>query len=176
MPVSAHRPCFPVLRCDSVHKEFMHKRVIDGRVGQNMDKLTDRQTHDLRAAAGPRTASSFISFSLSPIFQSTHWSHLVQLLLGVAQWQAKGNQNQMGLRLGPSAEAAVGPSRSWLPSRGCPGRKAGEAWSTARLTAAQPATSSIGRGTVGRHKPRSLTCSEGFIGGWRGQLCVCYCF
>lgn len=69
------------------------------------------------------TASPFIGFSLSPIFQFTQWSHLVQLMLGVAQWQAKGNQNQMGLGLGPLAEAAVGPSRSWLLSSGCPGRK-----------------------------------------------------
>lgn len=44
-------------------------------------------------------------------------------MLGVAQWQAKGNQNQMGPGLGPLAEAAVGPSRSWLLSGGCPGRK-----------------------------------------------------
>ncbi|KAI9535083.1 hypothetical protein NQZ68_007171 [Dissostichus eleginoides] len=44
-------------------------------------------------------------------------------MLGVAQWQAKGNQNQMVPGLGPSAEAAVGPSRSWLLSSGCPGRK-----------------------------------------------------
>ena len=44
---------------------------------------------------------AFYWFSLSLIFQFTQWSHLVQLMLGVAQWQAKGNQNQMGFRLGP---------------------------------------------------------------------------
>lgn len=66
---------------------------------------------------------AFYWFQFEPISESTHWFHLAQLRLGVAQWQAKGNQNQMGPGLGPLAEAAVGPSRSWLLSRGCPGRK-----------------------------------------------------
>lgn len=89
-----------------------------------MSKLTDRQTYDLRVAVEPFVQPRLLLVSvLSPIFGSTHWSHLVQLMLGVAQWQAKGNQNQMGPGLGPVAEAAVGPCRSWLLSDGCQGRK-----------------------------------------------------
>ncbi|CAB1425969.1 unnamed protein product [Pleuronectes platessa] len=30
----------------------------------------------------------------------------------------------------------------------------------------------LAEGQFGRHKPRSLPCSEGFTGGRRGQLCV----
>lgn len=62
-----------------------------------MSKLTDRQTSDLRVAVEPFVQLCLLLISvLSPISGSTHWSHLVQLMLGVAQWYAKGNQNQMG--------------------------------------------------------------------------------
>lgn len=95
-------------------------------------------------------------------------------MLGVAQRQAKGNQNQMGFRLGPSAEATVGPSRSWLLSSGCPGRKECKSGYTGvvRRTVHRCTASGIGRGTVVRHKPRSLTYSERFTEGCRGQLYV----
>lgn len=126
MQASAHEPQ-PLTQCFTAiarTKNLCINELETGRVGQNVNKLTDRQTYDLRVAAQPaRTASPFIGFSLSPISESTHWSHLAQLMLGVAQWQAKGNQNQMGPGLGPFAEAAVGPCRSWLLSSGCPGRK-----------------------------------------------------
>lgn len=45
----------------------------------------------------------------------------------------EGNQNQMGPGVGPLAEAAVGPSRSWLP------RKKGYI-GVGQLTTAQPVT------------------------------------
>lgn len=57
------------------------------------------------------------------MFQSTHWSYLVHVVLGVVQWQAKRSQIQIGPRFGPVVESAVGPCRSWLLSGGCPRRK-----------------------------------------------------
>lgn len=97
-------------------------------------------------------------------------------MLGVAQWQAKGNQNQMGPGLGPLAEAAVGPSRSWLLSRGCPGRnecKSGYIGVVHRKAHHCTASHIVDWHRDSRQtQARILTCSEGFTGGWRGQLCV----
>lgn len=92
-------------------------------------------------------------------------------MLGGAQWQAKGNQNQMGPGFGPLAQAAVGPSRSWLLSSGYPGRKeckSGYA-GVVRLTVHHCTASRIvdwRRGTdVGRHMHRVLACSSQEVGG-----------
>lgn len=76
----------------------------------------------------------------------------------------------MGPGLGPIAEAAAGPSRSWLPSAQEESVKQGtQAWSV-QLTAAHSATLEIGSGAGSRH--RLITCSEKFTGHGRGQMCV----
>lgn len=85
-----------------------------------MKNLTDRQTYDLQSSLYS-LAFYWFQFRLGP--ESAHWSHLAHLMLGVAQWQAKGNQNQMGPDCGPTDEAAIGPSWGWLVSRACQRRK-----------------------------------------------------
>lgn len=104
---------------------------------------------------------------LTSILQSTHWSYLAHVMLGVAQWQAKGNRIQTGPGLGLIAEAAVGPCRSWLLSGGCPGGKQCEAGYTGVVPTA---TLEIGRAAGSRQ--RLITRSERFTGHGRGQMCV----
>lgn len=63
----------------------------------------------------------------------------------------------MGLRLGPSAEAAAGPFRSWLLSSV---NQATQAWSTAQLATAERPAADTGPGARRGVHQRCVTLSE----------------
>lgn len=133
--------------------------------------VSDWQTDLVRPLNGSRNICWSLLYLLvsviTAIFRSTYWSYLVHVMLGVAQWQAKGNQIQMDPGLGPLVKAAVGPCRSWLLSGGCTGRKQCEAGYTGVVPTA---TLETGRGEGSRHK--LITFNERFTGHGRGQMCV----
>lgn len=95
-------------------------------------------------------------------------------MLGVAQWQAKESRIQMCPGLGPVAEAAVGPCRSWLLSRGCSGRKECEAGYTGVVrTAHHGAASHVGDWQRARQQTQAHNVQQEVHRTWE-RPDVCY--
>lgn len=140
-PITPDSQCSSAIACTQI--ECINE-LKTGRFGWSMNTLTDGQTDRHMTCEASCTASPFIAFSLSTIFESTHWFHLARLMLGVAQWQEKGNQNQMGPGLASLPKPPLVP-----PGAGCwlvaaqeerSVNQAMQVWSAAQLTTAQPAS------------------------------------